>query len=1070
MGVETVWVIQATMEIESDVVKRGELVDQWRNIEEEDNTDLIDQPLNRERLLRLKEQWFSDAFSFLISLPSDTHVWCGNSDLMGPLLEPYYNYFRDDSDGNKSPLKVLYFRFTGEMRQCTQCICKYHQAQETYYSEYDYSSVCTLLEVLRTLDEERVSNLLTEINSRLAYGQYDTSCQAEVVCVMFEVLMFPYLLDDRSLAANFETFIEAIDDYHELTFAGHQQYPGVYVLLFLKSRRARSIGFRLAGVMGKLRLMDLAPLQPLLKKCINFLESDMAPSVELPRPRVQLDRITVWLGIKALLGFLEPPAFEEGILDKYPVFLSIVLNHISDDSAEFSYAVNCLRLLFEMLGCKLWLRSTLSPNVMRNTLIGQCFHTRNEKIHKEIFELLLPFLQSLEALQDGEHEKQRRHFLYFLLHQVSSSSNFSSLMRKKACQIALQIVHRGYKMTPPFPPYECAHMWGPSLVSSLKDSALHSSLRQPAFDLIQSIIVSDASVLVASVLNNYSGIVPTDGLDEESFIEENDASCWNEFYLQCRRTVLVYGEWMCIPMLWFDVLVGIDPLVLPVSFSKAVLWAISRFSMVEPDNGTGVDPSSEKCPTTGASEISHLFGWKVPSGCDDGGCETESKNSTSVSKMYMPLIRTFRRFASHFIVKMENVEITKQWTWESMMADSLILLLFDPNENDREVGRRILEKFSDRRGLTCSLQFLCSCQSSLAAVTMGLRHALKLVQSDLVLRNFQRLHHFFFVLSKLLKERNSFISSAAEASHGVLNLSKFSSEGGYLKLPNFDVKLDNVQSFVSSSAEWEKFSYLVSEIAWPALQKCLAKGKAFLDSSSSQMTCVRVLETFPIIFERLYRHLGKVPKSLGDVDWLHDLVDWGRSSLAVVVRYWKKALASLVGLLKELCTDISASDVHSLEKLISCENFTVDQLNDKIVRLSVSLMDESGLTFKKTSETVLSGKTSNVGDVESEKSFSLNDAVVCPLPRKSAEAGADNVITLSDDEEEPETVDSEKTQLHDGSILGTGLTFPLKSQDCLSIKLLLPNQWIQNPMGMRNCLRNMVRVSQNSLGPVKIQN
>lgn len=130
-------------------------------------------------------------------------------------------------------------------------------------------------------------------------------------------------------------------------------------------------------------------------------------------------------------------------------------------------------------GCKLWLRSTLSPSVMRNTLLGQCFHTRNEKIHKDIFDLLPPFLQaclwtisdlfvntsfvmlanclsyftwymvlswhywcrqvlfvqSLEALQDGEHEKQRRHFLYFLLHQVPVSSNFNVLTRKLACKV-----------------------------------------------------------------------------------------------------------------------------------------------------------------------------------------------------------------------------------------------------------------------------------------------------------------------------------------------------------------------------------------------------------------------------------------------------------------------------------------------------------------------------------------------------------------------------------------------------------------------------------------------------------
>jgi hypothetical protein len=47
-----------------------------------------------------------------------------------------------------------------------------------------------------------------------------------------------------------------------------------------------------------------------------------------------------------------------------------------------------------IVGCKLWLRTTLSPSVMRNTLLGHCFHTRDEKSHKEIFDLFLPFLQA----------------------------------------------------------------------------------------------------------------------------------------------------------------------------------------------------------------------------------------------------------------------------------------------------------------------------------------------------------------------------------------------------------------------------------------------------------------------------------------------------------------------------------------------------------------------------------------------------------------------------------------------------------------------------------------------------
>ncbi|KAK8349140.1 hypothetical protein V6Z12_A06G123500 [Gossypium hirsutum] len=318
---------------------------------------------------------------------------------------------------------------------------------------------------------------------------------------MYEVLTFPALLDDQALFIDFEKFIEAVDDMHELALAG-QQFPGVYALLFF-NRRVRTVGHRLAKCMGKMRrAMDLEPLQPLLKKFIGFLENEVLPSpLETSRPRAQLDRLPIWLGITSLLEFLEPPAFEEGILERYPIFLDIVLNHISGDSPEFSHAVSCLRELFTMLGCKLWLRATLSPSVMRNTLLGQCFHTRNEKMHKDIFDLFQPFLQSLEALQDGEHEKQRRHFLYFLLHQVPVSSNFSVLTRKTACKIALLIIHRGYKMNPPCPPFECAHMWGPSLVSSLKDSSLYSSLRQPAFDLIQTILVSDAATLITSMLN-----------------------------------------------------------------------------------------------------------------------------------------------------------------------------------------------------------------------------------------------------------------------------------------------------------------------------------------------------------------------------------------------------------------------------------------------------------------------------------------------------------------------------------------------------------------------------------------
>lgn len=199
-------------------------------------------------------------------------------------------------------------------------------------------------------------------------------------------------------------------------------------------------------------------------------------------------------------------------------------------------------------------------------------------------------------------------------------------------------------------------------MSSLKDSSLHSSLRQPAIDLIQTIIVSDASALISIILNGQlhpsdKPIRPTnygDADDEEEIrsglhIEEKekDISCWKEFTLQHKIISQVDGSWMCIPMLWFDVLVEIDPLALPLSFSKAVIWALSRFSLIETESSTEMSLSVRNWLATCASEICYLLGWKAPSGSDDGGDGTESRNSIRTSTMCRPLVRTFKRLVAY---------------------------------------------------------------------------------------------------------------------------------------------------------------------------------------------------------------------------------------------------------------------------------------------------------------------------------------------------------------------------------------------------------------------------------------
>nr|XP_043617923.1 uncharacterized protein LOC122589673 isoform X2 [Erigeron canadensis] len=990
------------------VVTRDELLERWRAIEEEEEEEEED-ALDPSKHRHLKEKWFSDAFNLLINLPPSgvgeneiaNHIWCGYSDLMGPLLETFYNYNHD----SPSPLKLLWKRISHELQHCMQCICQHHQAKHTYASEYELTSIGPLLDVLRTLDEERVTDHLKHLNTLISLGHYDPlKHNAQLITAIYEVLMFPVLLDDQSLVTEFQKFIQAVDDLHELTLADHQQYPGVYALLFLKSRRCRSIGFRLAGNMGKLRnALDLDPLQPLLTKFIVFLETEVESlHYESSRPRMQLDRITVWLGIKALLGFLEPHAFEEGILEHYPSFLSIVLNHICGDSLEFSYAINCLGQLFDMLGCKLWLRATLSPSVMRDTLLGQCFHTHDEKSHKEIFDLFSPFLQSLEALQDGEHKKQRRHFLYFLLHQVTVSSNFSTLMRKKACQIALLIIHRGYKMNPSCPPFECAHMWGPSLVASLKDSTLYNSFRQPAFDLIQTVIVSDASALVSAiqhyqlhkgVVRNIIGLKDEDTSDDLSAddVEDNDTSCWNEFSMQSQATSLEFGGWMCIPMLWVDVLVEIDPTVLPVSFSKAVLWALSRFSMIEPETSTEMALPVGHWLTTRAPEISHLFGWRTPSGSDDVMDGEESKNSVKVTTMCIPLIRTLRRLTSLFITKkMEQSEIRKEWTWEPRMAESLILLLVDPDDNARQVGRRILEQIANTRGLLSCLQFLCSCSASISAVILGMRHAQKLLLLESVLQRFQCAQHFFFVLCKLLTDG---VQSGQSHDHGNL---KFSSQGGFLQQPTFDFKTKNINGNLLkfNFTHWNKFSCLLSQVAWPSFCIYLSEGKAFIDYKISQMTCVRILECLPVVLRRLQQYMHKLPED-GDIvvknsvrhKWLHDLMYWGKSIHAIVVRYWKQTVLSLLDLLKESCDDKTFA-ISDIERLVQCEKFSIGELTEQVSSLLVSLKNDGNILSNAYGKTNLKASAFPLG---------FSDLWILD-PASRAKTERESVIVLSDDE------------------------------------------------------------------------
>lgn len=122
------------------------------------------------------------------------------------------------------------------------------------------------------------------------------------------------------------------------------------------------------------------------------------------------------------------------------------------------------------------------------------------------------------------------------------------------------------------------------------------------------------------------------------------------------------------------------------------------------------------------------------------------------------------------------------------------------------------------------------------------------MQLDSVLSKFQALHHFFFTLRKLFEEGHLLNSDLLENSSEHLKVTKFSSQGGFLRQPVFDSSDGSVGH--SSNVDlklWEKFHYFLSEITWPAVKRCLLEGKMFLDYSLCQVTLQALFGNDPIL-------------------------------------------------------------------------------------------------------------------------------------------------------------------------------------------------------------------------------
>ena len=195
---------------------------------------------------------------------------------------------------------------------------------------------------------------------------------------------------------------------------------------------------------------------------------------------------------------------------------------------------------------------------------------------------------------------------------------------------------------------------GPSLISSIEDTSLHDSLRQPALVLIYIIIISDASALIyyklkygaVQKVNESNSVMFADDDDELPFshdAEEKSQSCWNDFNGLNKLASRECKDWKCVPLLWYLTMVQLEPSKLPIAFSKAVLWGLSHISVLEPELATELSVPVNAWLSSHAGEVSSTFTWQVPNGADDGGGGKDCVNALKVSQFCTLLLRIFKR-------------------------------------------------------------------------------------------------------------------------------------------------------------------------------------------------------------------------------------------------------------------------------------------------------------------------------------------------------------------------------------------------------------------------------------------
>eukprot|EP00850_Spirogloea_muscicola_P009645 SM000054S18131 [mRNA] locus=s54:712649:726066:+ [translate_table: standard] len=585
------------------------------------------------------------------------------------------------------------------------------------------------------------------------------------------------------------------------------------------------------------------------------------------------------------MALMEPAALEMGLVRVHPALVSIVINHVSETTGVFWIALRCLRLLLEILGYKLWMHTSFSASVVRNTMLSQCFHVTDERTHTALFDVFQPFLQSLEALQDQEYQSERRWVLYFLLQQVPASKNFRAMLTKKGRQIAFALVRRGYLLATPSPPVDCAHM-GPLLTTTLQDQSLYPALRKAAADLAVAILAADSAALLALSLppSSSTSFLNLDAAADDGLVRLSELSAEEA------------TGWHIVPLLWTELLEDGKQLLLypqevvQQAFIAAGYLLLASMALPRLTSPSGQSHGQSNGPLDGTTRMKEevsAMSWATAKGGNNGGTSVNSVLASNHLTWLLGLILS--RCLLPLLTDVKASTMYVAWTFDSRLGETIFLLLLQPDPAHRELGREMLKHFSKcEDSMYKGLRALYGTRPEAAALTAGLSKAVNMVLDQPLHLITQLAQNIFFCAGTLLRD--------VEDSPAPLPDSKSPQEvaapGGFLKdlkfLPDSHKILSVVKEDMTKAAVsgcWRELQSSTANLVWTLLVDVLQQGLAESENSTYDLMFGRALEVLPLA----WKHVNTEKVIGADWSWLESLLAWGLVASPSVRRRWPEA-------------------------------------------------------------------------------------------------------------------------------------------------------------------------------------